>query len=98
MSPPLILSAEARADVNEAADWYGERSPELGDRFIDAVRDMLKHIHRAPRLYGVVWKDVRCARVRRFPYAIYYQVRPEGVVVFAIVHTKRDPGVWQSRV
>ncbi len=72
MSLPLVLSAEAGVDFDEAADWYGEISADLGDRFIDAVRDVLKRIRAAPQLYGRVWKDVRCARLRRFPYAIYY--------------------------
>jgi plasmid stabilization system protein ParE len=40
---------------------------------------------------------VRCALVRRFPYAVYYRVEPERIVVIAVFHTKRDPGVWQSR-
>lgn len=98
MNLPVILSAEARADFDEAADWYGKESADLGDRFIDAVWDTLDRIRMAPEVYGAVWKDVRCALVRRFPYAVYYQVRPEGAVVIAVVHTKRDPAVWQRRV
>ena len=98
MNLPLIISAEARADFDEAAGWYGERSATLGDRFIDAVRDALNQIRAAPDFYGIVWKDVRCALVRQFPYAVYFHVRPEGVVVIAVIHTKRDPRVWQRRV
>jgi plasmid stabilization system protein ParE len=91
MNLSLILSAEA-------ADWYGERSAGLGDRFVDAVRDTFHRIRAAPELHGIVWRDVRCTLVSGFPYAIYYQVKPEGVVVFAVIHTKRDSQVWQSRV
>ena len=98
MKLPLILSAEARADFDEAAGWYGERSPATADRFIDAVRDALYQIRAAPDFYGIVWNDVRCALVRRFPYAIYYHMKPEGVVVIAVIHTKRDTSVWQRRV
>jgi len=97
MNLPVILSPEARAEFDEAADWYGERRAGLGDRFIDAVRDALNRIGIAPHTHGVVWKDVRCALVHRFPYAVYYRVELERVVVIAIFHTTRDPRVWQRR-
>ncbi len=98
MNLPVILWPEAGAEFDEAADWYGERSARLGDRFVDAVRDALNRIRVAPQVYGIVWRDVRCALVRRFPYAVYYRVKPEGAVVIAVIHTKRDSSVWQRRV
>jgi plasmid stabilization system protein ParE len=97
MTLPVIFSPEARAEFDEATDWYGQRRAGLGDAFVDAVQDVLKRIGTAPRIHAVVWKDVRCALVRRFPYAVYYRVEPERVVVIAVFHTKRDPGAWQSR-
>lgn len=98
MNLPVILSPEARAEFDEAADWYGQHRAALGDRFVDAVRDALKRIGAAPHIHGVVCEDVRCVLVRRFPYAVYYRVEPERVVVIAVFHTKRDPGVWRQCV
>jgi hypothetical protein len=67
MSHPVVLSPEAKAEFNETTDWYSERRVGLGDEFINAVRDVLNRIRVAPEMYGVVWKDIRCALVRRFP-------------------------------
>jgi plasmid stabilization system protein ParE len=50
-----------------------------------------------PHLYAEVHNDIREALVDRFPYAVYYRVEPAQVVVVAIVHTARDPAIWQSR-
>ncbi|MFY9609511.1 MAG: hypothetical protein WAU45_12960 [Blastocatellia bacterium] len=37
------------------------------------------------------------AITRRFPYAIYFSVEDE-VIVFAVLHTARDPAEWQRRI
>jgi plasmid stabilization system protein ParE len=50
-----------------------------------------------PELPATIYRDVRRALVRRFPYAIYYRVEPERIAVIAIHHGKRDPRHWQSR-
>lgn len=36
--------------------------------------------------------------VRRFPYAIFYEISGDAVTVFAVFHTARDPGKWRSRL
>ena len=33
----------------------------------------------------------------RFPYAIYYEVKEERVLVLAFAHHKRRPSYWISR-
>ncbi len=50
-----------------------------------------------PDRYPIVARDVREAPVPRFPYCIYYRVKLDRVVVIAVVHTARDPSVWQGR-
>lgn len=50
-----------------------------------------------PELYGVVWQDVRAARLRRFRHFVYYVVFADRVEVLAVMHGARDAGAWQSR-
>src|SRR5918911_360692 len=47
-----------------------------------------------PDRYPIVSGDVREAPVSRFPYCIYYRVKPDRAVVIGVVHTARDPAVW----
>jgi hypothetical protein len=37
MSRLLLLRPRAEADLEKARDWYEEKCPGLGDRFLDAV-------------------------------------------------------------
>jgi plasmid stabilization system protein ParE len=61
------------------------------------VQKVLDTIAANPERYPLVSDDVREALVSRFPYCVYYRVKPDRVVVIAVFHTSRDPSVWQGR-
>ena len=94
----LSLRDEATADLEAAAEWYEARRAGLGGEFLRTVRALLAGIARDPRLFPVVRSEVRRARVRRFPYVVYFVAEADHVVVLAVLHGRRDPRVWQSRV
>lgn len=53
------------------------------------MEEVLERIDRTPELYVVVYRDVRGAFTRRFPYAVYYRIEGHAVVVLGILHTRR---------
>ena len=97
MSLAIRLLRAAQIEYDEAADWYAARQRELGLRFVAAVRTVLDTIATQPNRYPEVWPDVREAPVAGWPYAVYYQVHPDHVMVLAVFHAARDPSVWQAR-
>ena len=40
---------------------------------------------------------VRRVLTRRFPYRVFFIVRPDAIVVFAVVHAARHDRVWKHR-
>ncbi|MBX6316080.1 MAG: type II toxin-antitoxin system RelE/ParE family toxin [Isosphaeraceae bacterium] len=50
-----------------------------------------------PKLFGVIWEDVRACRVGRFPFVVCYRVLADCVEVLAVLHGSRNPSEWQSR-
>ena len=54
-------------------------------------------IRENPFHYPEVLSDVRRSYVRRFPYALYYQIRTGSVVVLSVLHARRDPMEWRER-
>ena len=97
MSVPVVFRGAAQDEYNEAAVWYEARQTGLGAEFEAEVQAVLDAIAGQPDRYPVVAGDVREAPVSRFPYCVYYRVRPGRVVVISVFHTSRDPAVWQSR-
>ena len=97
MTPRLFLRAAAKADLREAFDWYESRSTGLGFEFTRAARATLAQIERNPGQFPVVLDDIRRAHLLRFPYAVYYFIDGEHVVVIACAHGRRHPRRWASR-
>jgi toxin ParE1/3/4 len=98
VSLPIIFSPEARAEFDEAHDWYEEQRAGLGDTFSDRVHEVLGLITQFPGMHATVLGDVRKAVVPRFPYCVFYREEATCVRVLAVFHSSRDPTVWQQRV
>jgi hypothetical protein len=105
MPSPLTLRIHnlARAEFDSAVDYYDGAVPGLGEDFVAAVTNSLFRIQSTPLLWPV-WPgtathepQIRRALVKRFPFALAYQVVPSEVVVLAIAHLKRRPLYWLSR-
>ena len=93
----VVFSPAARAELIEARDWYAARNAEMADRFIAEVENAVARIAAAPQQFPVVHRDVRRARCRRFPYALFFWVVVGTLQVIACFHGKRDPRQWQRR-
>lgn len=94
----MIVRPEAEADLVEAREWYDRQSDGLGADFLLCVEEVFQQIDRMPAIHQVVYQDVRKALTRRFPYVVYYRVEGEDVIVFAVLHCRRDAHHWKSRV
>ena len=98
MTLPVAVDRAAARDIADAAKWYRASGPGLGDGFLRAVQVGLAQIERTPLAHPVVDEDVRRVLLGRFPFALFYLVEREGVVVVACLHGRRSPGVWLRRV
>lgn len=97
MSLPVILRPEAEADIEAIHDELEAVRAGLGGQFVAVVRKALTLIESMPEMYGVVWNDVRAARLQRFRHIVYYIVFMDRVEVIAVMHGSRHSSAWQSR-
>ena len=100
MSRRLIVRPEAEADITGAAMWYDEREAGLGLKLTLEVRAAIRRAFENPLLYLLLRKhpEVRRVLARRFPYRIFFIVRDDAIVVFAVVHAARYDQRWQQRI
>jgi plasmid stabilization system protein ParE len=97
MKLPIRFGNRARAEYYEAITWYESERPGLGTEFEAEVGAVLTVVSNHPDRFPLTIRDIREAPVDRFPYCIYYRVRPDRVFVVAVFHQSRDPQEWQSR-
>lgn len=89
---------EAEADVIDALAWYRERGLGLAQEFLQSLDTCLATIQRLPESHPIVYRDIRRALMRRFPYGVFYVHEGDMIIVLACFHAKRDPITWKERV
>ncbi len=96
MIPSVSLEAE-RELIDGALFYAREANAELGLAFIAEFERSVGVLRTYPRL-GPVWRgNTRRFPLRRFPYNIIYQLKPDEIRVIALAHQRRRPGYWRGR-
>jgi plasmid stabilization system protein ParE len=98
MYKAIILPA-AREDIRDAAIWYNKQQADLGKKFIAEVRDMVLHIQRNPKASNVRYGNISTAVLSVFPFMVHYSIEEnkKTIIVAAVLHTSRDPKLWEGR-
>jgi plasmid stabilization system protein ParE len=97
MSLPIVFRRAARAEFDASVAWYDHQQAGLGNDFVAEIQEVPDTIATHSDQYPVVLGTIREAQVLRFPYAVYYLVKPDRIVVIAVFHASRDPLIWQRR-
>lgn len=93
----FCFTAEAETEIAKAFAWYEQRALGLGSEFLRAVEAAVTSAANAPRQYPVWRRGARRVLLRKFPYALFYTIATEGIIVFACFHGRRDPKVLINR-
>lgn len=88
----------AQLEYDEAANWYEAQRPGLGGEFVAEIEQALLQACEMPQRFPKMLADVRCVRVRRFPYSIFFRIRSDRLIVLSVFHARRAPGIWRERV
>lgn len=94
------LEAEAAVvfDVESAFAWYEAEERGLGMEFLEQLRAAYRRIVENPVGYQELRSGIRRALTRQFPYAIYFSIENDVILILAVLHTARDPAEWQQRI
>ena len=97
MSRRVSVRRLAKQDIREARGWYRKISPVLADDFLRAVDDAIKLASERPLAFQRVHRTFRRVLLHRFPYALFYDVQEQAIIVVAVLHQARDPEILNTR-
>jgi hypothetical protein len=71
----VIFTQAARVELIVALEWYEGESTGLGRQFQQAIDALVERMSENPRQFPIVFKNVRRALLRRFPYSLFCRRR-----------------------
>jgi hypothetical protein len=96
----LSILPPAIQDLKEAAAWDNIQQNGLGHLFLKRIREKGHFIQSFPFACPVRYGVVHVSKVDQFPFLIHYQIVENKplIVIFAILHTSRNPKSWNERM
>jgi toxin ParE1/3/4 len=72
----------------EAALWYEQRKPGLGEEFITEVDQAIRQVLENPLAFRVIRRrhEVRRVLTHRFPYRIFFTLKGDTIFIHAVLH------------
>ena len=95
---PVRFLADAKSEFADWEAWYEDKQDGPGAEFYAAAKATIAEIATHPFRFPKHGTGVRWCLVKRFPFAVIYDSRPQEVVIVAIMHTSRLPEYWRSRI
>lgn len=89
----IDLTPQVVRDIEEAVDYYRGIDQQLSTRFIDDVDAAIERIVMFPLGSPPVeeFEALRRARMRQFPYGLFYEQTPaDHLLIVRVLHSRRD--------
>jgi plasmid stabilization system protein ParE len=93
----IFLTELAQDDIESSREFYENQSLHLGTYFYDSLLADLEHCDFMQGFTKGIMAFFRMI-TRRFPYALYYDIEDQWVVVHAILHTRTDMHYIEKRL
>ena len=91
MKYTLHFLPEVENDIVSGYHWYEEKAVGLGEEFLRIFYANAYELHRNPLPYQKIYLEFRRCLLKRFPYAVYYRIENNMIIVFGVFHCARDP-------
>lgn len=92
------IARSAETDLLEGYAFYEEQREGIGEYFLDSL---FADIDALSLFAGIHPRSVGCLHrtlAKRFPFAIYYEVRDGVAIVMAILDCRQDPASITDRL
>ena len=90
--------SHANIELDEAIKYYDHQLPGLGFRFFQEISSAIDRIKLIPEGWTKMGEHTRRCSLKGFPYAIFYVVEKEEILITAIAHLHRNPENYKKRL
>ena len=92
------ILASASRDLIEGYRFYEMQAEGVGAYFLDSLYSDIDSLIISAGMHSVHFGKYHCLLSKRFPFAVYYRVEEETVLVYAILDCRRRPAWIRKRL
>lgn len=98
MKRKILWDPAAEAEVEEAFDYYAERSRRAAEGFRARLLEAEDRIAENGEALPVFDErgNRRCL-LERYPFGVLYELTDEHAIIIVVMHTSRRPGYYKGR-
>jgi len=97
MSKRVSFHELAEMELNDATIFFESKLEGLGLRFLAAMEAAVTHIQEHPQASPYIINGIGCKVLRKFPYSIFYSIKPDRIRILAVASQRRRPFYWHGR-
>jgi plasmid stabilization system protein ParE len=94
----IKFTDKAKKDLTESVNFYEDRKIGLGKNFLDTIQQKAIQLLSRPETNPEDKNGIRKAKVKIFPFYIYYIFKSPIVIIIAIWHLARLPFSVKDRI
>ena len=92
-----VLGAAVR-DLIDGHRFYEKQAAGVGDYFLDSLYSDIDSLLVSAGMHSVHFEKYHRLLSKRFPFAVYYLVEEEEVLVYAVLDCRRSPAWTRKRL
>lgn len=85
MDYSLVITPQAKQEIQEAIYYYNSKQKGLGERFFRDLNHQLSTISENPFYHSLRYDNIRYAHLYKFPYAAHYAVNDKQIIIYAVL-------------
>jgi toxin ParE1/3/4 len=81
-----------------AMEYYDKVDWGLGLQFSNEIYESIQRILKFPTAWPILLGNNRRCIIKRFPYALIYEIIDENILINVVMHLNRKPDYWKDRI
>ncbi len=94
----IAILPSASQDIVEGFNFYENQKSGLGSYFIDSLFSDIDSLIIYRGIHYFIYDRYFRMLAKRFPFAIYYSIDNDAIIVYAVLDCRRDPPWIRKRL
>ncbi len=94
----IKILESALEDIKKGRNFYEQQKEGLGSYFVDNIILDIESLKYFAGIHQKVFSEYHRLLSRKFPFAIYYKIIENNIIVFAVLDCRQNPQKTEKRL